>query len=86
MMLWEFVCHFHIDIYVTGSKGAFVWHKKWTEYFFINLNGQEPIVVNGPPPVEKLKKCLEQFTVSGRMLEEDEEGLSTATVLLSYHY
>lgn len=63
-MLLELVCYFHIGIHITGSKRAFVWYKKWAENFFVNLDKQGPLVVNGPPLIEKLKKRLEQFTIS----------------------
>lgn len=68
MMLWELVFHFYIGINIIGSKEVFVWHKKWAKYFFANLVGWGPIATNSPPLVEELKKCLEQFTNSERVL------------------
>lgn len=82
-MLWKLVCHFHIGI---DMKEAFIWHKKWVDYFFANLNGPKPIAINSPPSIGKLKKCLEEFDALGRILDENEEGLTAYTVLLSYHY
>lgn len=72
MILSDLVCHFHIGVDVTGSKGASVWHKKWEEYFFANLNGQESIAVNSALAVKELKKRLEQFKVLERVLDEEE--------------
>lgn len=56
---------------MTWSKGVFVRHKKWDEYFFASLDGQGQIAVHGPLSVEELKKHLELFTVPKRVLDED---------------
>lgn len=83
IILWESICQFHIVVDVTRLKGAFVWHKKWMEYFFANLDRQKPVAINSAPSVEELKKYLEQFKVIERVLDE-EEGLDASTILLSY--
>lgn len=84
-MLWELACHFHISVDVTGSKGVFVWHMKWMEYFLIIVGGPGPISIN-KPSVEELKKHLEQHKVPKKVMIEDNDGLTTSTVLLSYHH
>lgn len=59
IILWELVFHFHISIDVTGSKEDIIWHKKWEEYFFINVDRQ-PVPNNDAPSVGELKRHLEQ--------------------------
>lgn len=59
MTFWELFCYFHIGIDITGSKGAFEWHKKLVEYFFAILDGQELVSINSKPSVEQLKKHLD---------------------------
>lgn len=71
---------------MTGLIRAFDWYKKWTEYFFPNIDGQDPIAIDNAPIVEELKRCLEQYKILERVLNKDEEGLATSTVLLSYHH
>lgn len=52
---------FHIGTYVTRSKGVFVWHKKWTDYFFANLDGSEPITPKSPPFVGGTEEAFGSF-------------------------
>lgn len=58
IILREFASHFHIYADVTGSKGdlclTFVWHKKWGEYFFANLDGLGAVIVNDKLSVDEL--------------------------------
>lgn len=38
------------------------------------------------PSVDELQEWLEQHKILERVLSEDVDGLTTGTVLLSYHY
>lgn len=60
MILWELVYHFHISIDDAGSKGAFVWYKKWAKYLFANVDRPELVAINDAPSVGELKWHLEQ--------------------------
>lgn len=63
-----------------GSIWAFVWHDKWTEYFFASLDGQGPIAINSAPLIGELKKRLEKFKVPEKVLDENEEGFATGII------
>lgn len=52
---------------------------------FANLDREGSVTINGAPSVRELK-CLEQFKIPERVLDEDKKGPAADTVLLSYHH
>lgn len=69
-----------------GLKGAFVWHKKWAEYFFANVDGPRMVTSNDKLLVDELNERLEQHKIPEKILSEDEKSFTAGTMLLSDHH
>lgn len=67
-------------------EGNFRLAQKIGRLFFAHLDGLKPIAIKSPSSVGELKKCLEEFDVLERILDEYEEGLTVCTVLLAYYH
>lgn len=85
MTVWELVCHFHIYDNLLKAKNYYIWHKKWIECFFTNVDGKDIIGLKERPYVVKIEKMIAKQNVEDKLLSEDVGDFTESAIFWSYH-
>lgn len=67
------------------SKRNAIWHKKWTDHFFTNLNGKQTIDFQQLASIANISSRTSKFKVDDCTLTMAEDNLPMGIVLLGYH-